>query len=164
MLDNFVFKMRCIYNFEKHFKFDLYQRSSISNAPLPDPQKQKCDFIGLPDKVSNLRPLLLYKKENETPREKLLRESRIEVHKWNQEFWFKHNQRFFQERNEFIQKNPSKENISTLTADEMSVFYKSFLDTNWKTHLDYNVQWYKRNIKLLILSFQVLSEKILKFK
>lgn len=65
------------------------------NSAAPDPQSQKCDFIGLPDKVSNLRPILLYKKENETFREKALRENRIEVYNWNQEFWFKHNQRFF---------------------------------------------------------------------
>ena len=32
-----------------------------------------------------------------------------------------------------------------LTADEMSIFYKEFLDQKWKTHLEYNKEWQKSN-------------------
>lgn len=46
-----------------------------------------------------------------------------------------------------------------LTADEMSDFYKKFLDQNWETHLNYNMEWYKRNFSLLYLAFRVNLEK-----
>lgn len=52
----------------------------------------------------------------------------------------------------------------TLTADEMSEFYKKFLDENWKTHLQYNAVWYKKNFTLLLLALRVSFEKgLLKF-
>lgn len=51
----------------------------------------------------------------------------------------------------------------SVTADEMSVFYKKFLDKNWKNHIDYNISWYKQNLKILILEIKVRLSK-LKFK
>lgn len=62
-----------------------------------------------------------------------------------------------QERKEFEKQIKSRPGRSEkpLTADEMSVFYKKFLDKYWKTHFWYNVEWYKNNITLLILAFRV---------
>lgn len=51
-----------------------------------------------------------------------------------------------------------------LTADEMSVFYKAFLDKNWKLHLNYNVEWYKKNFALLSLAIRVKLMKLFRFK
>lgn len=42
-----------------------------------------------------------------------------------------------------------------LSAEEMSVFYKAFLDKNWTTHLRYNFEWYKKNAELVILHLRV---------
>lgn len=42
----------------------------------------------------------------------------------------------------------------------MSLFYKTFLDKNWKTHLNYNISWYKKNFELLILAFKVKMYKL----
>ena len=43
----------------------------------------------------------------------------------------------------------------TLTYDEMSTFYKSFLDQHLNTHKQYNKEWYKRNVNNLLLSARV---------
>lgn len=47
----------------------------------------------------------------------------------------------------------------TLSADKMSEFYKTFLDKNWKFHLNYNWEWYWKNFELLKLSFQLALTK-----
>ncbi|CAH2074719.1 unnamed protein product, partial [Iphiclides podalirius] len=96
-------------------------------------------MIGPPDPVSNLRRIVFKQPVNESGLEERYRKLRIEVQEWNQKFWTQHNSRFFQEREEYLKKNlpDGKQN---LTADEMSVFYKSFLDKNWKTHITYNME------------------------
>ncbi|XP_069683805.1 cytochrome c oxidase assembly factor 8 [Periplaneta americana] len=123
------------------------------------------DLIGPPDSISNLRPIVFYKPKNEHPIEKQFRERRIEVQKWNVAFWTKHNQSFIKERKEFISAHLPQETLSdekqTLTADEMSVFYKKFLDKNWNVHFYYNVEWYKKNFGLVLLELRV---KILRLK
>ena len=65
----------------------------------------------------------------------------------------------FQERKDYIKSVTGSEK-NTLTADEMSVFYKKFLDENWNVHLQYNFKWYQKNIFLLILSFKVKLAKL----
>lgn len=52
------------------------------------------DYIGPPDKVSNLRSVVRHVPENETPLQKELRSARIETEEWNQQFWASHNKRF----------------------------------------------------------------------
>lgn len=49
-----------------------------------------------------------------------------------------------------------------LTADEMSEFYKRFLDDNWKIHVNYNFEWYKRNFELLFLALRVSLENVIR--
>ncbi|XP_036319839.1 COA8 family protein CG14806, mitochondrial isoform X2 [Rhagoletis pomonella] len=61
------------------------------------------------------------------------------------------------ERQEFI--GTSKTEVS---ADKMSEFYKTFLDKNRKTHLQYNYIWYKKNFEMLKLSFRVYLERLLR--
>lgn len=46
----------------------------------------------------------------------------------------------------------------------MSVFYKAFLDKNWKAHLTYNIEWYKKNVTLLGLAIQVKIRKLFRIK
>lgn len=70
---------------------------------------------------------------------------------------------FFQERKEFQLALKDKSGKDSVTADEMSIFYKQFLDKNWKIHLAYNISWYKQNIRILILEIRVRLSKM-KFK
>lgn len=67
-----------------------------------------------------------------------------------------------QERKQF-QETLKAQGKTSITADDMSVFYKEFLDKNWQIHLNYNIAWYKRNVKLLFLEIRVRISK-LKFR
>lgn len=59
------------------------------------PPRQSChDWIGPPDKYSNLRPVHFHIPENESPLEQRLRELRQETQEWNQQFWAKQNLSF----------------------------------------------------------------------
>ncbi|XP_032679824.1 cytochrome c oxidase assembly factor 8 [Odontomachus brunneus] len=118
------------------------------------------DIIGPPDPVSNLRPIIFARPMKETYLEKKYRELKEDTQQWNQTFWYKHNTNFIQERKQF-QELLRTQGKMTLTADEMSVFYKQFLDKNWKSHFNYNIAWYKKNIKILFLGIAV---GICKFK
>ncbi|XP_073970115.1 cytochrome c oxidase assembly factor 8 isoform X2 [Rhodnius prolixus] len=115
------------------------------------------DIVGPPNPISNIRPIIFHIPRNETTIEKIFRHKREHIQKWHEEFWSNHNLKFVQERKEFEKQIKSRPGRSEkpLTADEMSVFYKKFLDKYWKTHFWYNVEWYKNNITLLILAFRV---------
>lgn len=69
----------------------------------------------------------------------------------------------FQERESYL-KNNLPEGKSNLTADEMSVFYKAFLDKNWKAHINYNIEWYKKNVTLLGLAIRVKLQNLIRLK
>lgn len=62
----------------------------------PDPYMVHKDYIGPPDKISNLRPVVRHIKKDETALETRLRLKQTEVEQWNQEFWENHNRQFFQ--------------------------------------------------------------------
>ncbi|CAG9095549.1 unnamed protein product [Plutella xylostella] len=107
---------------------------------IPNPKKISTDMIGPVDPVSNLRRIIFKQPPKESDLEKRYRLLRSEVQEWNQTFWTQHNTRFFQEREAYLKKNlPAGQ--QNLTADEMSVFYKEFLDKNYKAHTNYNVEW-----------------------
>lgn len=129
----------------------------------PSIEEIKHDYIGLPDKKSNLRPILRHIPERETKLQEMLRVERNEVAAWNQKFWTNHNKRFYEEKEEFIAANKTVD-CDTLSADRMSVFYKSFLDKNYKMHVYYNISWYIKNFGLLFLAARVNLEKMYKPK
>ncbi|ESO02537.1 hypothetical protein HELRODRAFT_66220, partial [Helobdella robusta] len=119
----------------------------------------KHDWIGPADKVSNLRPLKFYKKKRESKREEELRIFREDTQAWNQEFWRKHNDNFTMMKKEYIKENGKDKNLTTA---EMGIFYKKFLDDNYRIHLQYNKSWYLKNFKILWLTVLVQFEKIFK--
>ncbi|KAH0620334.1 hypothetical protein JD844_020633 [Phrynosoma platyrhinos] len=48
---------------------------------------------------------------------------------------------------------------ATLNAEEMAEFYKVFLSKNFKKHIFYNRDWYKRNFTITFLMGQVAFVK-----
>jgi hypothetical protein len=42
----------------------------------------------------------------------------------------------------------------------MSEYYKLHLDSNWRGHLDFNVEWQRRNFTILALSVMVGLENM----
>ncbi|XP_023166967.1 APOPT family protein CG14806, mitochondrial [Drosophila hydei] len=133
---------------------------SVGLTQPPDPQLVKTDYVGPPDPQSNLRPYVRHYDENETELAKKLRLLRIEVEKWNMDFWTKHNKRFYEEKEDFIQLHKINGN-DEISADQMSVFYKSFLDKNRRIHLMYNISWYLKNFDMLTLAFAVEVQNLL---
>lgn len=67
-----------------------------------------------------------------------------------------------QEKEEFWKKHTIEEGKSN-QSDKISVFYKDFLDRNWKTHYRYNIEWYKKNFYLSSLALRVNISRILRY-
>lgn len=72
------------------------------------------------------------------------------------------------EKEDFIRQNGhsgedkgDKQASSGLSDDEMSVFYKQFLDENHQMHVQYNFMWYRKNLELLIMAFRVELERFI---
>lgn len=75
------------------------------------------------------------------------------------------------EREEFLQKqqatkvkngiNEEAQSLSGINDDEISIFYKRFLDQNHKMHVQYNFMWYKKNFELLVMAFTVQVERLI---
>ncbi|XP_045253012.2 cytochrome c oxidase assembly factor 8 isoform X3 [Macaca fascicularis] len=82
------------------------------------PRKSCHDWIGPPDKYSNLRPVHFYIPENESPSEQKLRKLRQETQEWNQQFWANQNLTFSKEKEEFIHSRLKTKGLGLRTESE----------------------------------------------
>lgn len=73
----------------------LLKKARFSPAPT-----SKYDWIGPPDRLSNLRPIIYHIPENETQLERKLRHLRQETEDWNHEFWTRQNTTFSKVKND----------------------------------------------------------------
>ncbi|KAM3918577.1 cytochrome c oxidase assembly factor 8 [Leptodactylus fuscus] len=135
------------------------------------PVDSKYDWIGPPDRYSNLRPIKYFVPADESPLEKKLRELRQETQDWNQRFWAVQNVTFIKEKEEFIISKLNALGLGqrdeegrkrTLDAEVMADFYKAFLSKNFVRHAQYNREWYKRNFMITFLMGQVTLQRTLK--
>ncbi|XP_031809045.1 cytochrome c oxidase assembly factor 8 isoform X6 [Sarcophilus harrisii] len=135
------------------------------------PRKSCNDWIGPPDRYSNLRPIKFYIPENESPLEQQLRKLRQETQEWNQQYWANQNQTFNKEKEAFIHSRLKARGLGlkdetgkkiTLNAEEMADFYKDFLSKNFQKHMYYNRDWYKRNFTITLFMGRVALERIWK--
>uniref|UniRef100_A0A663FCX0 Cytochrome c oxidase assembly factor 8 n=1 Tax=Aquila chrysaetos chrysaetos TaxID=223781 RepID=A0A663FCX0_AQUCH len=124
-----------------------------------------------PDKHSNLRPVIFYVPPEESPLERRLREARQEAQACDQRFWARHNRTFRQEKEEFIYSRLKAKGVemrdetgqkATLNVEEMADFYKDFLSKNFRKHMEYNRDWYKRNFTITFLMGQVALARALR--
>ena len=125
----------------------------------------KYDLIGPPRNISNLRPVKFAVGSEETELQEKLRTLRQQTQKFNHEWWTKHNTDFKVGREEFIKdilktKYPNEQDKTTLSADEMSIFYRDFMNKHWKSHLDYNKEWQRRNWTIIWLMFKVKLQSV----
>ncbi|ESO87739.1 hypothetical protein LOTGIDRAFT_127290, partial [Lottia gigantea] len=120
------------------------------------------DYIGPPDSVSNLRQIS-FRTLNQSELEKKYHTRSEDVMKFNQEFWEQHNTNFVKEKDKFVEARLKlkRDGENTLSAEEMSEFYREFLNKNYKSHVQYNLEWYKRNISLLGPAFKVSIHRLL---
>ncbi|KAM9842146.1 cytochrome c oxidase assembly factor 8 [Aulostomus maculatus] len=133
--------------------------------PTPDSTH---DWVGPPNPLSNLRPIVYHISENETELEKRVRCLRQETEDWNHKFWTEQNISFSKEKDAFIISKLKAKGLSirdkqghrhSLNSEEMAVFYKSFLDKNRIRHANYNKEWYRRNFTITLLMAQVTLHK-----
>ncbi|KAG8514454.1 LOW QUALITY PROTEIN: Apoptogenic protein 1, mitochondrial [Galemys pyrenaicus] len=84
----------------------LFARTSTRDSPQASrfcpPRKSRHDWIGPPDKDSNLRPVHFYVPDDESPSERKLRALRQDTQEWSQQFWAGQNRAFSKEREEFV--------------------------------------------------------------
>ncbi|XP_017769910.1 PREDICTED: APOPT family protein Y39B6A.34, mitochondrial [Nicrophorus vespilloides] len=133
----------------------IFLEKTLEDPIIAVTDRDNVDMIGPPDPVSNLRPIVRKICSNETTLQEKLRLMQNETHNWNQTFWADHNTRFIKQKKDYIQKKQEEMNETrALTADELSEFYKEFLDSNWNMHVNYNLQWYKRNFTLMFLALR----------
>ncbi|XP_033736198.1 cytochrome c oxidase assembly factor 8-like [Pecten maximus] len=160
------------------FTYCRYKHSKTENRQLDDgtPKKIPClvkeedmknDWIGPPDPVSNLRPIKFCISEDDSPLAKSYRSQRQETQDWNQEFWSDHNTKFYKMKEDFLkrrleEKHKAGIDSETLSAEEMSVFYKEFLDNNYNMHRKYNREWYWKNFTLLWPALKLNMDKFMK--
>ncbi|XP_054987290.1 cytochrome c oxidase assembly factor 8 [Sorex araneus] len=132
------------------------------------PRKSRHDWIGPPDKYSNLRPVHFYIPENESPLEQKLRQLRQETQEWNQRFWTEQNLAFRREKEEFIHSRLKAKGLApgsgsgakaSLSAEEMADFYKEFLSKNFQKHVLYNRDWYRRNLAITFFMGKVALQR-----
>ncbi|KAG8561363.1 hypothetical protein GDO81_015327 [Engystomops pustulosus] len=87
------------------------------------PVESKYDWIGPPDRYSNLRPIKYFVPVDESALERKLRELRQETEDWNQMFWASQNLTFIKEKEEFI---VSKLNALGLGQRDEKVWRRGF--------------------------------------
>jgi len=146
-----------------HKQLDVRRASRKLNSS----QTFCAEMIGPANSTTNLRPIRFQMNHNETKTEVKLRILRQETQNFNQDFWSVHNTAFKDSRQKFIQhilkeKYPLEKDKKTLTSEEMSVFYKSFMNDQWDNHLAYNLEWQKRNFKIIFLTGVVMLQKLWK--
>ncbi|XP_070776817.1 cytochrome c oxidase assembly factor 8 [Enoplosus armatus] len=129
------------------------------------------DWIGPPNPLSNLRPIVYHVPENETELEKRLRHLRQQTEDWNHDFWTKQNITFSKEKDAFILSQLKAKGLTVhdeqgrrraLNSEEMAMFYKSFLDRNRIRHANYNNEWYRRNFTITVLMARVALKNVWK--
>lgn len=144
-------------------------RTSTTPKKFVPPDGSTYDWMGPPDRLSNLRPILYHIPDNETELEKQLRHLRQETEDWNHAFWAKQNVTFSKEKEAYIVSQLELQGLSerdetgrkrTLNSEEMAVFYKHFLDTNRVKHANYNKEWYRRNFSITMLMGRVILTNI----
>lgn len=122
------------------------------------------DIYGPPHPISNIPHIQFAIADDETVKEKKFRKLKEDLASWQQQFWSNHNENFQQSKKVYLNKreNPNTRIDEKQHADELSIFYRDFLDKNWGSHLNYQREWYKKNFKVLWYGLQVEVERMLK--
>lgn len=145
--------------------------SQIKTVGFCPPPHSCHDWVGPPDRHSNLRPVKFYVAKDESPLEYRLRLLRQDTQDWNQKFWEHQNLSFNKEKKEFVLARLKAKGLDErdeegrkriLNVDEMADFYKEFLRKNFYKHGHYNRDWYKRNVTITLLMGQVALKRLWK--
>ncbi|CAG8434431.1 1985_t:CDS:10 [Ambispora gerdemannii] len=124
-------------------KYKFFATTNFNNKSL------KTDYVGIPDTISNLRPIKYYIPENASPEDTEWRLHRERIDQFNHQFWTSNNELFIVEKQEYENQLKLKTGKKPTSA-EISIFYKDFLDKAYDRQMAYNQQWWKENIRMLL--------------
>ncbi|KAF9365186.1 hypothetical protein BGX34_010990 [Mortierella sp. NVP85] len=125
-----------------------------------DPRLNRDKFlVGNPHPVSNLRPIIYPIPKNESEEDRHFRERRERVDAFNQHFWVNNNAMFIKAKEEYEEKIRAQNGGQPVTTEELSIFYKDFLDKAYERQMNYNRQWWIENIGLLLPSAKAVLRK-----
>ncbi|KAF9316149.1 hypothetical protein BG003_002293 [Podila horticola] len=132
-------------------------KTSTESSPTKRRERESLDpalntdkfLVGNPHPVSNLRPVKYPIANKESAEDRALREQRERVDAFNQNFWVDNNNMFNKAKAEYEDKIRAQNGGVAATTEELSVFYKDFLDKAYVRQMNYNRQWWIENIGLL---------------
>ncbi|KAF9288663.1 hypothetical protein BGZ68_010786 [Mortierella alpina] len=130
---------------------DSTSGSSSKKRESLDPALNTDKFlVGNPHPVSNLRPVKYPVPAHESTEDRIFRERRERVDAFNQNFWVNNNNMFNKAKAEYEDKIRAQNGDQPVTTEELSVFYKDFLDKAYERQMNYNRQWWVENMSLLL--------------
>jgi len=88
---------------------------------------------------------IIYSKKNTN---KYLDEHFTDNYQFHHKFWKDYNKRFLQEKKKFLEDNGMPATPMEV-QNQLSRFYKEFLDKNLKANMEYDRESRRRNLKLL---------------
>ncbi|GAB1609643.1 apoptogenic protein 1, mitochondrial-like isoform X2 [Argonauta hians] len=156
-------------NTSKRFLNESKSKQKFKIQALP-PKNISRDWVGPPDGNSNLRSTHFYVPPDESNTQRELRLKREQLQKFNHDFWTRQNITFFKKKAQFIHTELERKQLKdtdskikkNLSAEEMAVFYKQFLEENYHNNLRYHRDWYKQNICLLWPALKVAIQNLFK--
>ncbi|KAM7448834.1 Apoptogenic protein 1 [Porites harrisoni] len=127
------------------------------------PFHSKFNLVGPRDYKSNIRKVIYAKSKDENASEKRFREQQQDLNAWHQVFWEKHNDKFTKSKKAYLKlrSRDTETETSKELADDLSKFYRDFLDGNYQVHTKYLRAWYHRNFQLLWAGLQVSTSKFI---
>lgn len=106
--------------------------------------------VGKPQLLSRLRYVEVIRREDETDKEREYRTHYEDIQNWNNKYWAENNELFNRRKTEYIKRNFGNMNEQeALSHDQLSDFYRDFLEENRDRHVRYNKIWYRNHLSLL---------------
>uniref|UniRef100_A0A8R1E5K3 Uncharacterized protein n=1 Tax=Caenorhabditis japonica TaxID=281687 RepID=A0A8R1E5K3_CAEJA len=141
--------------------------SSISSSSSNVRMDRRFDWVGPPDNVSKIRKIMLRRLDNESDLEREYRTAREQLNQWNSDFWAEHNTLFDRQKTEFVERKQNElGRLEHVSANDLSEFYREFLNNRHDAMMAYNMEWYRRNLQLIwpalkvnVVRFLRLSKK-----
>lgn len=151
-----------------NFRASIHHSVVVGGKPSAESSHNHIDIVGPPDPVSNIRPLRL--KQPTSKAEKEVQKLKLQMWALKHEFWSQHNTQFKREKGDFAnrvlqRKRVSGElkdsdDVSQVTSEELSEFYKEFLDKNYEDQKRFTRNWIMLNWLLTWTQFRYSLKKL----
>ncbi|KAK4469786.1 hypothetical protein MN116_006624 [Schistosoma mekongi] len=112
---------------------------------------------------SNIQPLRLKSKLNETPLEFKYRNVYQETWRWLDEYWSSYNLSYSKAKYTFLEKEQVKHcenNSNDVKVPDIGVFHREFLNANKKQRMHFNLKWYRSIAYIVYLGILVDLQRL----